>query len=169
MNKQIRTLLTLLLLSVFGATTMWAQTNDPTNYSNNLNFMTEYDGYVGTGNQTYKVLNRQYQNGIKSFRGTGYRFPTVAFKVPVGTKYLHFHIFGDAAGGTYEVLAGGSVVKTENLPYDSNISSGSNPIVFNSDLREPYYKIITFAAPLAENTVITIRSQCIVPPRLFVI
>lgn len=160
MNKQIRNLLTLLLLSAFGATTMWAQTYDPTNYSNNLNFMSGYDGYVGTGNQTYKVLNRQYQNGIRSFNYVDGHdsYPTVQFKVPFGTKYLHFHIFGNATGGTYEVLAGGSVVKTDNLPYNSNISSGSNPIVFNSDLTEPYYKIITFAAPLAENTVITIRA-----------
>ena len=59
MNKQIRNLLTLLLLSAFGATTMWAQTNDPTNYSNNLTFLSGVEGYVGTGNQTYKVLNRQ--------------------------------------------------------------------------------------------------------------
>ena len=160
MNKQIRTLLTLLLLSIFGATTMWAQTYNPTNYSNNLNFMSGYDGYVGTGNQTYKVLNRQYQNGIRSFNYVDGHdsYPTVQFKVPFGTKYLHFHIFGNATGGTYEVLAGGSVVKTDNLPYNSNISSGSNPIVFNSDLTEPYYKIITFSEPLTENTIITIRA-----------
>ncbi len=150
----------MLLLSVLGVTGTWAQTNDPTDYSNNLNFMSGYDGYVGTGNQTYKVLNRQYQNGIRSFNYVdGYDcYPTVQFKVPFGTKYLHFHIFGNAAGGTYEVLKEGVVIATATLPYNSSIISGTNPLTFTSQPGRDYYKIITFSEPLTENTIITIRA-----------
>ena len=92
MNKQLRTIFTMLLLCFLGATNVWAQDNRANNYENNLAFLSATE-YVGTSTQ-YSVAGKIYTNGIKSYpkvQGTN-RFPAVAFMMPAGTKYLHFHI-----------------------------------------------------------------------------
>lgn len=158
MNKTLKTILAMLLLCLFGATEVLAQESRQSDYSNNLQFLNT-NGYVGTGNQTYYVGSTMYKNGIKSFRGNGYRFPTVAFKVPVGTKYLHFHIFGDVANANFTMKVGdAAILENKILPYDATIA-GTSPLTFGKGSGSLTYQRIELREPLEANSIVEITSS----------
>ena len=158
MNQKLNTFLAILLLCLFRATGVWAQENRQSVYSNNLQFLSGTPGYVGTGLQTYNVGSTTYTNGIKSFSGNGYRFPTVAFKVPVGTKYLHFHIFGDVANAKFTMKVGdATILENKILPYNSTIDS-STPKFDEGSGKQSYQRII-LDEPLEANSIVEIASS----------
>lgn len=158
MNKTLKTILAMLLLCLFGATEVLAQDSRQSDYNNNLQFLNT-NGYVGTGNQTYYVGSTMYRNGIKSFSGTGYRFPTVAFKVPVGTKYLHFHIFGDVANAKFTMKVGdAAILENKALPYDATIA-GTSPLTFGKGSGSLTYQRIELREPLEANSIVEITSS----------
>ena len=159
MNKTFKTILAMLLLSLFGVTEILAQDNRVYNYENNLQFISGLTEYVGTGGQTYYVGSSEYRNGIKSYKGNGYRFSTVAFKVPVGTKYLHFHIFGDVANAKFTMKIGdATILENKELPYDATIASTS-PLTFGKGSGSLTYQRIEFRDPLEANSIVEITSS----------
>ena len=159
MNQKLNTFLAILLLCLFRATGVWAQENRQSVYSNNLQFLSGTPGYVGTGLQTYNVGNTTYTNGIKWYTGTGYQFPTVAFKVPAGTKYLHFHIFGYVANKKFTVKAGdATLLENKALPYDATIASTS-PLTFDKSSGSLTYQRIELREPLETNSIVEIVSS----------
>ena len=158
MNKQLRTIFTMLLLCFLGATNVWAQDNRANNYENNLAFLSATE-YVGTSTQ-YSVAGKIYTNGIKSYpkvQGTN-RFPAVAFMMPAGTKYLHFHIVTKTSGGQFAVRAGENTVTHGDLPYNSAYNPDAVTQTFRI-LGTQHYQVITFDAPLEKNTLVTIISS----------
>lgn len=149
----------MLLLSLFGVTEILAQDNRVYNYENNLQFISGLTEYVGTGGQTYYVGSSEYRNGIKSYKGNGYRFSTVAFKVPVGTKYLHFHIFGDVANAKFTMKIGdATILENKELPYDATIANTS-PLTFGKGSGSLTYQRIEFRDPLEANSIVEITSS----------
>ena len=157
MTKHLRYLFALLLFTCWGVTEGWAMENRVNNYGNNLTFLSTSE-YVGS-KTNYKVGNTTYTNGIVSY--TKNRYPTVAFKVPARTKYLHFHIFGSTTGGYYKVVVGGTtILNNQRLYFDASLLDTSASIpTFTTNPGQNYYQRIEFSEPLEENSLVEIISS----------
>ena len=167
MNKQLRTVITMLLLCLFGATDGWSQSNLANVYTNNLDFLSSYSEYVGI-KRNYKIgafSETTYTNGIfSSPNGSGLRITnTISFMVPAGTRYLHFHIWSGNTDANFKVESGGTAYMNESLPNGASIidteATTSRLIVFNQSPGESYYKRVDFNTPLEQNSQITITTQ----------
>lgn len=153
MNKQIRTLLTLLLLSVFGATTMWAQSNLSEIYVSNLEFITGFNNNAGTLTTVKEGSSTADPYAISARLTTGsHASSTISFMLPIGTKYLHFHGLGKTTGVEVNVAVNGTTITptSVSLPYDSErFTIDANGIVtFKKKPTADFYKVITFNEPL---------------------
>lgn len=168
MNKRLTTIFMTLLLFVIGATNAWGQSDRSTTYSNNLTFLTTgAREYVGQATH-YKIWNGRleqyafYSNGITSKPVKGdlpdkNSYPTVSFKVPAGTKHLHFHIFGTKGNKKFTVKIGNTTCLTAaSLPFSDTIIEGTSPLTLAPG--NLCYKRITLEEPLAENSLVTITS-----------
>ena len=171
MNKRLTTIFMTLLLFVIGATDAWGQSDRSTTYSNNLTFLTTgASEYVGQATH-YRIFNGRlgqyafYSNGITSELVKGKfpdknSYPTVSFKVPTGTKHLHFHIFGTKGDKKFTVKIGNTTCLTAaSLPFSNTIIEGTSPLTLAPG--NLCYKRITLAEPLAENSLVTITSTAL--------
>ena len=172
MNKQLRTIFTMLLLTLLGATGTWAQSlSYQSSYSTNfLNYSifsgsnSSTNNYVGTranveiGSETYPGVVAYLPTISGSFKP---QYATMRFFVPMGTKYLYLHAMGQENNLPVDVYVGGTIFTTLQFKYDSgDISSGSNnTIAFQGTSAKKYYLEIEFNEPLPENTVIGFKPQ----------
>ena len=172
MNKQLRTIFTMLLLTLLGATGTWAQSlSYQSSYSTNfLNYSifsgsnSSTNNYVGTranveiGSETYPGVVAYLPTISGSFKP---QYATMRFFVPMGTKYLYLHAMGQEDNLPVDVYVGGTKFTTLQFKYDSgDISSGSNnTIAFQGTSAKKYYLEIEFNEPLPENTVIGFKPQ----------
>lgn len=152
-NNLLNKLLSLTLLIMGGAflNPAWAQSDYSTDYTGNVTLLTS--GGTSTTACTISINNEDYA-GIKA--GTSKVAGAVKITVPSGTKYLHLH--AAAWNGENVSLAVTPSGYSENisLTYDDKVSgSGNTYVLTNSNASTSYYKVITFASALAENTDLT--------------
>ena len=138
------------MVLLLGAGTAWAQSDYSAIYTNNITLSKEGGSNVS---ECIVKIGDQESKGLKA--GTSSKTGAVKITVPKGAKYLHLHI---AAWNNETVVL--SVVP-ENISEDialtanSGISSNS-PFTFEGDAStSDYYKVITFANALAEETALT--------------
>lgn len=148
-NFKLRaTLLVAMLCAAF--TGAWAQTDYSDDYTGNITLSTA----GGTSASACKVVVGQTEyDGIKA--GTGKIAGAVVVTVPEGTKYLHLHIAGwNNASVTIAVTPSGY---SEDIVLTSNSGIANNsPFTFNGAANtDSYYKVITFAEALEEETALT--------------
>lgn len=159
--KLFKTILTMLLLTVCGATQTWAQDNLVFNYENNLAQLST-TGYKGK-TYAYRIGGKTYNNMVMSYPVNSTN--VVAFKVPAGTKHLHFHIMGKTSATNptqFKVTAGGITMMTANMPDISSLSvsqSSGGEVSFGVKPGRDYYKVITFNEPLENTTIIEISTK----------
>lgn len=127
-----------------------AQTDYSDDYTGNITLSTA----GGTSASACKVVVGQTEyDGIKA--GTSKIAGAVVVTVPEGTKYLHLHIAGwNNASVTIAVTPSGY---SENIVLTSNSGIANNsPFTFNGAANtDSYYKVITFAEALEEETALT--------------
>ena len=138
------------------AGTAWAQSDYSTDYTGNVTLSTE-GGTKATACvvkiQEGEVTNSY--NGIKA--GTGSVAGAMVITVPSGTKYLHMHV---ACWGTESVTLS---VTPEGYSDDIALTpesgiAGNSPFTLNATTdpsSSDYYKVITFASALTEDTDLT--------------
>ena len=147
MKRKILFLLAAMLL-MSGLT--WAQSDYSTDYTGNITLSTE----GGTNASTCKVvINGTQYDGIKA--GTGSNAGSMIITVPANTQYLHMHVSAwKNENVTLEVSPTGY---SDGIDLSSNTGiSGNSPFTFDGDpSTSDYYKVIIFAAALAEDTELT--------------
>jgi len=120
------------------------------NYTGNITLSTS----GGTQATACKIkINTIEYDGIKA--GTNNNAGAVKIVVPSGTKYLHLHVAGwNNDSVTLSVSPTGY---SNNITLTSNSGiSGNSPFTFSGDpFTSDYYKVITFADPLTQNTELT--------------
>ena len=172
MNKQLRTIFTMLLLTLLGTTGSWAQSlSYQSSYSTNfLNYSVFSFSTSSTNNYVGKKVNVEIGSetypGVVAYLPTNTgttkpQYATMRFFVPMGTKYLYLHAMGQENNLPVDVYVGGTKFTTLQFKYDSgDISSGSNnTIAFQGTSAKKYYLEIEFNEPLPENTVIGFKPQ----------
>ena len=170
MNKQLRTIFTMLLLTLLWATGTWAQNKNyqssyDTNFMNYA-FMSNTSGtnwmgqrvYISSGGDRYEAAGSVQPNNNNMKPGI------MKFVVPIGTQYIYLHGLGitDGLQVDVDVKVGSTKITTLTFLNDANdYTSGNKTIVFKGTAAKKYYITtpITFNAPLAQNTVITLTSQ----------
>ena len=150
--KQTNLLKTFLLLFalVVGSVSGWAQDDYSATYTSNVTLSTT----GGTSASTAKVIvtgDTQY-DALKA--GTSKAAGAVKITAPSGTKYLHLHVAGwNGESVTLSVKQGSTNVTTITLTSDTGVS-GNSPFTLSSTAKATtdYYKVITFATALTEDT-----------------
>ena len=141
---------TVLVALMCTATGAWAQSDFSSDYEGNVTLSTT----GGTSATDCKIrINNVDYDGIKA--GTGKISGKMVITVPSGTKYLHLHVA--AWNGETVTL---SVTPEEYsdeiaLTANSGISNSSPFAFYGAANTEDYYKVITFAEALTEETALT--------------
>ena len=151
MLKSFKTKTLMLLLAILagGSITSWAQSDNSTVYTSNV-------ALSATGGENasackVKIGTVEY-DGLKA--GTSSKSGKVVITVPSGTKYLHLHVAAWKAvtGASLTVAPESAGVEAIALTADDGISNNS-PFTFSGDASsEDFYKIITFADELTQDT-----------------
>ena len=147
MKRRITILLAALLL-MSGLT--WAQSDYSTDYTGNIILSTAGGSNASEGGI---IISGTTYNGIKA--GTSSKTGAVMITVPSGTKYLHMHVA--AWNNTTCSLAVTPTGYSDNIALTANSGISNNPpFTFNGDpSTDDYYKVITFANALGEDTDLT--------------
>ena len=147
MKQNLLTKVLLLFALIVGSvSSAWAQNNYSTDYTGNVTLST--NGGTSASVCVISINNTNY-DGVKA--GTGKIAGAVKITVPSGTKYLHLHLAG--WNGETVSLSVTPTGYSDNIALTSNSGiSGNSPFTFAGTPSADYYKVITFANALTENT-----------------
>ena len=148
--KKLWLRVTMLVALMCTATGAWAQSDFSSDYKGNITLSTE----GGTSANDCKIwINNVDYDGIKA--GTGKISGKMVITVPSGTKYLHLHVA--AWNGETVTLSVTPEEYSDEIALTANSGiSNSSPFAFNGAANtEDYYKVITFAEALTEETALT--------------
>ena len=155
MRKTLLSKLWLLLLcTIVGVNSAWAQSDKSTVYTSNVTLPSS-----GTNvSSCVVVINSNNYDGVKLGKsGTG---ASASFTAPAGTKYIHLHVAAwntKSPGFTYTVGTG-TAQTISGITSDSGIA-GNSPFTFSGNPSSVnYYKVITLASALENATSITFSS-----------
>ena len=147
MKQNLLTKVLLLFALIVGSvSSAWAQNNYSTDYTGNVTLSA--NGGTNASECVISINNANY-TGIKA--GTSKNAGAVKITVPSGTKYLHLHLAG--WNGEAVSLSVTPTGYSDNIALTSNSGiSGNSPFTFAGTPSADYYKVITFANALTENT-----------------
>ena len=153
--KKLWLQVTVLVALMCTATGAWAQSDFSSDYEGNVTLSTT--GGTSASDCKIRINNVDY-DGIKA--GTGKISGKMVITVPSGTKYLHLHVAAwNGETVTLSVTPEGYSEDIE-LTSDSNIAgSGTTYTLTNSNSSTTYYKVITFAEALTEDTALTFTAK----------
>ena len=148
--KKLWLRVTMLVALMCSATGAWAQSDFSSDYEGNVTLSTA--GGTSASDCKIRINNVDY-DGIKA--GASKVTGAMVITVPSGTKYLHLH--AAAWNGETVTLSVTPEGYSESiaLTADSGISGSSSTYVINGAANTDYYKVITFADALTEETELT--------------
>ena len=144
---------TLLLLCalVVGSISGWAQSDKSAVYTSNVTLST--NGGTSASAATVIVTGATEYDALKA--GTGKAAGAVKITAPSGTKYLHLHVAAwNNESVTLSVTQGSTNVTSISLTADAGVSGSASTYTLETPAKATtdYYKVITFATALAEDT-----------------
>ncbi len=154
--KKTTLLKTMLLLCalIVGSSYGWAQTDKSAVHTSNVTLPTSG---TNVSSCTVVIGGSDYDGTKLGKGGTG---ASASITAPSGTKYIHLHVAAwkdKSPGFTYKVGTA-DAVSISGINSDSGIAN-SSPFTFSGDATSSnYYKVITLATALENNTTITFES-----------